>query len=661
MNMKINGTAEITHEGIKKHFTKWKNEPLQPIIELIANGFDAGANTVSVTIEKTDLDGLQCVTVMDNGTGINIANCDNHFALFNESIKQGDDDLQGAHGKGRLAFHLICESAIWFTRHKDIDAQISVTSEKLQSFVAEQLVENNQHSDLASVESGTCVVLRRFNKNLPELKLVTKQLENYFGWRLILNPNRTLLVNGKEIVVPRNQLKSRSFDIEGTSFNVNFIRWVNKPGDEKSYNYVVNNEGRVLYRTLSSFNKKPNFYLSTYATSDWFNHFDKNNTPLNLSGNPEESPSSKEFKLLQKEIFQYSQVLYEEFLKEFVDTKIQEFDEKGYFALNQHLSLEEASWRKQNTKNFVRSLYLTEPSIFNNTKEKPLIVLIALIDRLLVSNENDGILDVISNVLDLNEKDLESFSKQIHNSSLENIVSTIEALQRRQHSVEMLKHIMVEHYKEVLETPDLQGIIENNTWLFGNKYSILGAEEDDFQKVAKNLRDAVKNIDEITLEDVENGVQIEGIKRQTDLFMARRRPAFDARGKEVFQCTIIEIKKPAISLNKKHLEQIEEYAQIISQHPTFATDKMKFEIILVGRKISGADFKIKTALKTAENKGEPGLVFESQDGIKGYVKTWGTIFAEFELTNNYLLEKLKIKRKVLDKSSFELLDNLQHN
>lgn len=100
-NMAISGTADITHEGIKKHFTKWKKYPFQSVIELIANGFDSGATSVDVTIEHNEMHGLAAISVLDNGSGIDIKECDQHFSRFNESSKQGDDDLQGAHGKER--------------------------------------------------------------------------------------------------------------------------------------------------------------------------------------------------------------------------------------------------------------------------------------------------------------------------------------------------------------------------------------------------------------------------------------------------------------------------------------------------------------------------------------------------------------------------------
>ncbi|WP_249555451.1 ATP-binding protein [Shewanella sp. 10B] len=449
-NMVISGTADITHEGIKKHFTKWKKHPFQSVIELIANGFDSGATSVDVTIELNEMHGLAAITVLDNGSGIDIQKCDQHFSRFNESSKQGDDDLQGAHGKGRLAFHLLCSNATWYTKYHDTESKILIDSHTLRNFSALEISSDEQHASLSSLKSGTCVVLTNFHTNLPELGVIRKNLENYFGWRLILNPERKLTVNGLDVDIPDSVLIEKNISINNTEFKIDFIRWINKPGDEKSYNYVVNNDGRVLHRDLSSFNNKPNFHLSSYSRSDWFDNFDKTNSSLNFTDTPQVCPDSTEFKKLKKTIHKFSSDIYEEFLREFVEEKINEYEIRGYFPNHKNLKAEEAAWRRENTKKFVKSLYLADPTIFNNIKEKPVKILLALIDKILVSNENDTIFEVIGEILDLDENQLNTFSKQVKNSSLKNIISTIEVLQKRELAVQKLREIMVKHYKEVL-------------------------------------------------------------------------------------------------------------------------------------------------------------------------------------------------------------------
>lgn len=252
-----------------------------------------------------------------------------------------------------------------------------------------------------------------------------------------------------------------------------------------------------------------------------------------------------------------------------------------------------------------------------------------------------------------------TFAEQIKKSQLEHIVNTIEVLHRREASVHCMREVMRNHYQTVLETPDLQLIIENNTWLFGAKYETLGAEEDDFQSIAKNIRDELPGINDVTGNDVEDNEEIEGVRKQVDLFLARKVPMIDSLGKRYYRCVVIEIKRPGVALNKRHLEQLDGYADILTRHPDFSSQHMKIDWILVGRKVSSQDARITRELKTCAGKGEPGLV--SDDGrIKCFVKTWETIFDEFDLANDYLLTNLNSKKDDLSEfSTSELVKKLQ--
>ena len=228
-----------------------------------------------------------------------------------------------------------------------------------------------------------------------------------------------------------------------------------------------------------------------------------------------------------------------------------------------------------------------------------------------MSNENDALLDVLNGALDLDDKTMKKLATQLQVKSLENIVATIEVLQRRAMAVQKLRFVMSEHYREVLETPDLQQIIERNTWIFGPKYETIGAEEDNFTTL-------------------------------------------NSRGQPIYKFIVIEIKRPAISLNKKHLRQLEDYADITKKYPEFTLDKMHFELILVGQQISSVDEQIKSRLNSLIPRGEHGLVTD-EPRMKLFVMNWYTLLDSFELSNGFMLEQLKIKRAGLSGATKEEL------
>lgn len=219
--------------------------------------------------------------------------------------------------------------------------------------------------------------------------------------------------------------------------------------------------------------------------------------------------------------------------------------------------------------------------------------------------------------------------------------------------------LMQEHYAEVLETPDLQKIIENHTWLFGRQYEIIGAEETTFTEIARKHRDMVRGINDIDSDDLEGDASIVGAARQPDLFLARKVPCFDSFGKAMYRCVIIEIKRPSVSLNIKHMRQLDDYAGILRKHPAFSSDHIKFELILVGRKISDADTEIADRLRDKATSGEAGL-YHNDGKSKRYILNWYTLLDGHELANKALIDSLRLRRNDLTETSrLQLVEQLQ--
>lgn len=637
-SIKFSGTTEITTEGIKKHFRTI--EPIQAVFELVWNGFDAKASEVTVAIAYDELGTPTTIFVSDDGEGIDFKNYEQNFGRFNDSAKKDDFDQHGSHGRGRLAFHRLAHHAAWYTKKVEGEAVLEVSGSDLKGFEGRALEPGESHGRVLS-SRGTVVELRNIFVNIPERDALFKAFACEFGWYLAVNSDKRLVINGEEISVPKHVLHEEVVHVADVGFDVKVFRWIERPTSEKSYSYLIDSAGRIVYRQLSTLNNKPNFFTSIFIQSDWADSFSEAGglfSPRN--------PDSEEWRAVSKAVNGISRKIYDDFLRQFVDEELLKFEDEGTFPPYPGLPAEYATWRHQNTKEIVRSIYTADPAVFTSLSKKQRKILVRLLDKLSVSNENDSLFEVLSAVLDLDQASVSALAEQLSRTTLENIISTIELLQRRLLAVNELRQLMNVHYAEVTETPDLQSIIENNTWIFGAKYEILGAEEDTFTRIAKSLRDGVKGIDGVESEDVEGDATIEGAKRQPDLFLARKSLSFDSFGQQIYRCVIIEIKKPSISLNVKHLRQLDDYAAIIKRHPQFCSEKMHFELILVGRKISDADTEIETRLKQQLVSGEAGL-YSVEPRMRRYVMNWYTLLDGFEIANSALLGRLKLKRDEL--------------
>lgn len=653
--MDFSGTTEISDEGIKKHFKSL--EPWEALFELVWNGLDARASTVCIDIELTEMDGVDRVLVTDDGDGIDIDNIKNNFGKFNDSAKKEDAAQHGLHGRGRLAFHRLCHNAAWHTRSKNGDATIHVSGAAIKKYAGMRIEPNAQYLSLRSMETGTCVELTNFHSGIPVAAKLQQVFSTQFGWFLALNPERKILLNGTKVHVPSNEIFHRTVDVGLSTFDVTVIRWDERPGSEKSYIYLLDSSGTTRYKQLSSFNLKSNFFTSIYVKSAWADSFESGGESL-FSGNKSTS-DSEEWRKLLKAVNEFAQEIYDQFLRKYVNNEIIKYVEEGIFPSYAGLEPAYADWRTENAKGLVRLIYMADPTVMNSLNKKQKKIIVRLLDRIAVSNENDALFEILDSVLDLSDQAVGKLADQLKHTQLEHIISTIEVLQQRQITVHKLRELMNVHYMSVLETPDLQQIIENNTWLFGSRYETIGAEEDTFTRIAKNLRETVRTVNVIDSEDVEDLADLEGVNKQTDLFLARKILSFDSFGKQIYRCIVVEIKRPGISLNVKHLRQLDDYASIIKKHPEFNSELMHFELILLGRKISNADTEIASRMNGQISRGEMGLVSDDQR-MKRYVLNWYTILDGFEISNMYLLQQLKLRRDNLTlMTKEELVSDLQ--
>ncbi len=657
----ISGETNINDVGIKKRFKNY--EPFQSIVELAWNGFDAKARNVTVELRRNDLGGLSSLYILDDGDGIDIKDFDSNFNRFDDSLKKDNIELHGSQGRGRLSFHKVSHQAIWFTKNDNVNARIEIDDNDIKKYQAFIDISNpEQHPSLVSRKSGTCVVFNYFHNDLPTDNEIIRRLQSEFCCHLALNEQLTLSFNGEVVTAPEHDSYTYDEYFDGALFSVKALRWNEKPSKERSNVYLINAQGKKVFEVPSKFNQKKDFYLSIFVNSEWANNF--SNKGDDVFSEAKYNADSPTWKNVIKFVWNLAKDIYDEFLKKRIEAILERYQQEGAFpSYSEYSDIQYAEWRLNNIKAIVRDIYIADPVLLESLSSKQRKVFVRLLDKLSSSNNNEELFDILESVLDLNKEGIEKFSKQLRVTKLDNIISAIEELQKRRLVVDKLRYLMDNHYKEIRETPDLQKIIENNTWLFGERYETIGAEEDTFTKIAKELRNSVRQIDDIDESDIDTGNELEGAKRQTDLFLARKYPCLDSNGNPYFKCIIIEIKRPSISLNIKHLRQLDDYAAIIQRHPGFGSQNLHFELILIGRKISKDSFEIESRMNSHIQKGDMGLVGDDPR-MKRYVKNWYTIFDGFDLTNRFMLDKLKLERdtiEVSESTSKDLVSTLQGN
>lgn len=655
---KILGKTEINGEGIKKHFRT--TDPWRAIAELAWNGFDAKACNVGVRVDEGVIGKATRVEVSDDGEGIELETHAETFGRFNDSSKKEDVTTHGSHGRGRLSFHRLAERAIWWTKAAGSGlARIEVNGAALTNYEGRSVEPSALPVGMNLATTGTFAELCNLHAPLPTIASLHDLLSIEFGWFLALNPTKSLHLNGIEVAVPAHDLKRDKLSVDGHDFDVSILRWDSKPGSEKSYVYLLNSSGKTVDKKLSTFNHKGDFHTSIYVASTWVDAFKPSGADL---VDPEAAGyESETWRKVTRELNKMTKSVYEDFLREQFEREVDGYIVEGVFPTYAGMPEDYKYWRFENTKSILHAIYTADPTALKSLRKNQKKIIVRLLDKLAVSSENDAIFEVLNSVLELDDVSTKLLAQQLRSVSLQGIVSAIEVLRRRHEVADKLRTLMNDHYLETLETPDLQGIIEANTWLFGSSYETLGAEEDTFTRIAKSLRDKVKGIDDIDLEDLESNepAVIVGARKQTDLFLARKVPQHDAMNRKIYRCIVVEIKRPSIALNYKHLQQLDGYAQVIKKHAEFGSEAMHFELILIGRKISEADTEIRSRMQNQVAKGLPGLVSDDER-MKRFVLNWYTLLDNFLLNNQTMIDALTLKRDSFAHSSRpELIADMQ--
>jgi hypothetical protein len=341
----FNGSAAIGNAGIKKHFKS--DEAWQPLFELVWNGFDASATIVSVTVDENGMHGLEKITVLDDGIGIEFDTLQETFGRFNDSAKKGNFSQKGEHGRGRLAFHRLCRDASWFTRAKSVDAVIRVAEPTIKDFVGELLEQGEQKEVLLEQGQGTQVELTHFTDALPPIEELREKFAIEFGWYLAVNSQKQVMLNGMRLEVPTHEAFYEDIAVDGAVFKVQLIRWEQRPTSEKSYLYLLNSSGVPVFKVLSSLNQKPNFFTSICVNSAWADTFSREK---DLFSPDAHTPSSATWKKFNAQLARMNQAVYDEFLRRRAEEVVQGYELEGYFPTYAGLDAVEREWRHQHVR-----------------------------------------------------------------------------------------------------------------------------------------------------------------------------------------------------------------------------------------------------------------------------------------------------------------------
>lgn len=651
--------VNITNKSISNTVTKDINKA---ICEYLWNGFDANASQLSIKYTKNAFN-ITSLEILDNGEGIDRSSLQETFGCFQDSQKlhtyQWSSQVKGKKGKGRYSFNCFASKADWVTVYKDKESHYIRHKITIKKGDNQNYDDNEQETKPSSVKkTGTTVSFSDINlpSDFFDSEVFLDYLKKEFAVFLFLNKAqfKEILINGEKLdyedVIEDSDNKVIQIEGERTTFyfNVTYIRWKEKMKENYSMYFLDSSQTEKFERTTTFNNKDTKFHHSLYISSDYFNHFvDDATGEKNLFGTDNTSPKDKVFKTLVKKLKCFLEEKQKKYVAEVASKKLLEkYQSKGIIRQPQN---DYDKILVEDLKKTISAMYEVQPKIFTNLQDDQAKTLVGVVELLLQTDKREDLISIMESVVKLSDDERHNLASVLKTTDLARITDTIRLIQNRIRTISALK-VAVKPENGMNEVDDLQKLVEQSFWIFGEEYNIVTQAEPDFNQALMEyldkLYDTVPGISKSNYS--KDKIEHPDVNKEMDIFAFRQNIQ-----SSTIDNIVVELKHPTVKLGEKELSQVKTYMNVIMRDSRFNASNMRWKFFLVGNDFDSSNY-LHNEMRNAINWGKKNLVCHvDNNGIQYeiFVIKWSELFADFEIRHNFLLKKLEMKRDELSVAS----------
>lgn len=651
--------VNITNNSISNTVTKDINKA---ICEYLWNGFDANASQLSIKYTKNAFN-ITSLEILDNGEGIDRSSLQETFGCFQDSQKlhtyQWSSQVKGKKGKGRYSFNCFASKADWVTVYKDKESHYIRHKITIKKGDNQNYDDNEQETKTSSVKkTGTTVSFSDINlpSDFFDSEVFLDYLKKEFAVFLFLNKAqfKEILINGEKLdyedVIEDSDNKVIQIEGDRTTFyfNVTYIRWKEKMKENYSMYFLDSSQTEKFERTTTFNNKDTKFHHSLYISSDYFNHFvDDATGEKNLFGTDNTSPKDKVFKTLVKKLKCFLEEKQKKYVAEVASKKLLEkYQSKGIIRQPQN---DYDKILVEDLKKTISAMYEVQPKIFTNLQDDQAKTLVGVVELLLQTDKREDLISIMESVVKLSDDERHNLASVLKTTDLARITDTIRLIQNRIRTISALK-VAVKPENGMNEVDDLQKLVEQSFWIFGEEYNIVTQAEPDFNQALMEyldkLYDTVPGISKSNYS--KDKIEHPDVNKEMDIFAFRQNIQ-----SSTIDNIVVELKHPTVKLGEKELSQVKTYMNVIMRDSRFNASNMRWKFFLVGNDFDSSNY-LHNEMRNAINWGKKNLVCHvDNNGIQYeiFVIKWSELFADFEIRHNFLLKKLEMKRDELSVAS----------
>lgn len=608
-------------------------KPTQAIAELVWNSLDADATKVNVSFIK-ELGYISKIEISDDGFGMPRDRTISYFKGLGGSWKQlkriseKGRMLHGKEGKGRFKAKALGRVCDWETTYKENNDYYTYTLSIVDNFVeaSDKKISEIKKSGTKVVISELCKDYSRvFDKNS---NAFIQELTEIFALYLKAYKDISIYIENEKLDV-RNAIKSQieinlpniiDENNEEFSASLEVIEW--KRGNDRKI-YLCDKNGFPLSTVTGRKLPFGNFMFSGYLKSDYVTYLQKKGT-LDIHENEKALENcinvvvSKLKELYRKKLSEDAQTIVEKWKKEnsypysaSPTTLVEEATRQVFDIVAVNVSNNIPDFMEGNTKSRALQLRLIKE---------------------IVEKSPEDLQEILSSVLDLTPTKRKELADLLKNTSLSTIISIANKVSNRLNFINGLEELIFndKYKKGFKERTQLQKLLEENTWFFGEEYNLLANDESLTTVLKKYTKLHKLNV------SLDESVESYRNKKQDiiDLMFAKvnRRCAPNE-----IENLVIELKSPKQpTLTALELSQIEGYALAVAKDERFHGIPARWNFIVISNEM---DENVKNR---ANQKDRPRGLITDNGCIKVWAKTWSEFILENKERHNFLKKAMGV-------------------
>lgn len=603
-----------------------KAKPVNAVSELIWNSLDAEATEVRVNLNYLSDTLLQTITVQDNGLGI-------HPDLLNTTLSEVGNSwkktanisqnkkrtLHGKQGKGRFQPFALGTLVEWDTAYKEkgqlYEFHLLANYADIKNFRFYDPIKSEKG------ETGTTVTVSNISKTFSSLEddHAQQRFTEEFALYLTQYKDVSIFYQGERLDPEKAWLSTHDeslddLEIDGEKYTVDvtLIEW---DSSQERGIFLCSSDGIKLEeipKEESRYQAKDKTFTA-YIKSPYFEELQK-------KGELELNVLKPEILDLVDKTKDVIRKYYRSLIAKSASARVKQWKASNIYPYKNEPSgvIEEAE------RQLFDMLAITVDQNldgFSSSRKDHQRFTLELIRQSLERNP-DNLQLILKEVLNLKKEDQDDLASLLKNehTSLPSVIKAARTVADRMDFLHLLETLIYvpENKQKLKERSQLHKMLEKEIWIFGEEYS-LGVSDKSLTAILERHRKLTGMDEQGDDFDKSEVTDIEGRRRIIDLMLSRRIPQ---NREEDRRHLVIELKAPKQKVNRKVIEQIEDYARAVVADERFKTGSadVKWDFIAISN-----DFDANAEARAKGGK-QYGLIEDRPDeNYRIWIMRWSQI------------------------------------